>query len=168
VRINHPLLHDGLVILAASLDQRLVGFRCFLTGTGVVDLKPGSRIRLPGGGFLGVMTLLADAGRTAEGRVISLGEQLGNPAMQLLLLHPDGSVWQGWYFLREAPPAPLMAAGAVPQPMEPLAEYLSLLTVNHDPGAGLALAGGGCMTMGVLLAFVSFYRKRSRGDRPQV
>ena len=32
VRINHPLLHDGLVILATSLDQRLAGFRCFLSG----------------------------------------------------------------------------------------------------------------------------------------
>lgn len=168
VRINHPLLYDGLVILAASLDQRLVGFRCFLNGVGMVDLTPGSRISLPGGGTLGVMTLLADARRTTDGHIVPAGEQLGNPALQLLLLHPDGSVWQGWYFLREAPPAPLTSAGAAPQPVEPLADYVSLITVNRDPGAGMALAGGGCMTIGVLLALFSFYRKRLRGDRPQI
>lgn len=168
VRINHPLLHDGLVILAASLDQRLAGFRCFVNGAGMIDLTIGTRIRLPGGATLGVMDLLADARRTADGRVVAVGEQLGNPAMQLLLLSPDGSAWQGWYFLREAPPAELAAAGAAPRPLEPLADYVSLLTINRDPGSGLALAGGGCLTIGVLFAFFSFYRKRARGDRPQL
>jgi cytochrome c biogenesis protein len=114
------------------------------------------------------MQVLADARRTGDGRVLPAGEQLGNPALRLLLLRPDGSAWQGWYVLREAPPAALVAAGAVPRPVEPLAGYRSLLTVNHDPGAGLALAGAGCLTVGVLLATVSYYRKRSRGEHPQV
>jgi len=168
VRFNHPLLHDGLVILATSLDQRLAGFRCFLPGTGMVDLTPGSRVALSDGSTLGVLSLLADARQTGDGRVLPLGERLGNPAMQLLLLRPDGSSWQGWYFLREAPPLPLVAAGAAPQQLRPLAGYVSLLTVNRDPGAGLALAGGGCLSVGVLFAMFSFYRKRARGDRPQV
>jgi cytochrome c biogenesis protein len=168
VRINHPLLHDGLVILATSLDQRLAGFRCFIPGAGTVDLFPGSRTRLPDGSTLGVLALLGDARHTADGRVIPLSDQLGNPALQLLLLRPDGGIWQGWYFLREAPPPVLVAAGAVPQPLQPLAGYVSLLTVNHDPGAELALAGGICLTVGVLLAMFSFYRKRTQGDRPQV
>jgi len=169
VRFNHPLLHDGLVILATSLDQRLTGFRCFLPGIGMVDLAPGSRVALPDGHTLGVLNLLADARQTGDGRVIPVGERLGNPAMQLLLLRPDGSSWQGWYFLREAPPLPLATTtGAAPQPLQPLAGYVSLLTVNRDPGAGLALAGGGCLTVGVLFAMLSFYRKRARGDRPQV
>jgi cytochrome c biogenesis protein len=168
VRINHPLLHDGLVVLATSFDQRLSGFRCFVPGAGLVDLLPGSRIALPNGGTLAVIAVLADAYRTADGRVLPGGEQLGNPALQLLLLDPDGRPWQGWHFLFEPPPAALAAAGGVLQPVQPLAGYVSLLTVNRDPGAGLALAGAGCLTMGVLLAALSFYRKRSRGDRPQV
>jgi cytochrome c biogenesis protein len=168
VRFNHPLLHDELLVLATSLDQLLAGFRCFLPGTGMVDLTPGSRVALPDGSTLAVLNLLADAHQTVDGRVIPVGERLGNPAMQLLLLRPDGSRWQGWYFLREAPPLPLASAGATPQPLQPLAGYVSLLTVNRDPGAALALAGGGCLTVGVLFALFSFYRKRVRGDRPQV
>lgn len=168
VRFNHPLLHDGLLVLATSLDQHLAGFRCFLPGTGMVDLTPGSRVALPDGSTLAMLNLLADARQTVDGRVIPLGERLGNPAMQLLLLRPDGSRWQGWYFLREAPPLPLATAGAAPQPLQPLAGYVSLLTINRDPGAALALAGGSCLTVGVLFALFSFYRKRVRGDRPQV
>ena len=168
VRFNHPLLHDGLVILATSLDQRLTGFRCFLPGVGTVDLTPGSRFHLPDGSTLGVLNVLGDARQAADGRVIPLSDQLGNPALQLLLLRPDGSIWQGWYFLREAPPVLLAASGAAPRPLQPLAGYVSLLTVNRDPGAGLAMAGGGCLTLGVLLAMISFYRKRTRGDRPQI
>lgn len=168
VRINHPLLHDGLVVLATSLDQYLAGFRCFVPGIGVVDLKAGSRVHLPGGGTLGILSLLGDARRTSDGRVTPLSDQLGNPAMQLLLVNADGSAWQGWYFLREPAPAPLLRAGVAPQPLQPLAGYASLLTVNRDPGAGLALAGGSLLTIGVVFAFFSFYRKRARGDRPQV
>jgi len=168
VRINHPLLHNGLVIIATSLDQRLSGFRCRLSGVGNVELLPGSRIRLPDGGSLGVLELIGDARRTADGRVIPLGDNLGNPAMQLIHFRPDGTTWQGWYFLREAPPEPLVTAGAVPQPLQPLAEYVSLLTINYDPGVGASLAGGICLIIGVLFAFFSFYRKRARGDRPQI
>jgi len=168
VRINHPLLHDHLVVLAASLDQRLAGFRCFLPGVGTMDLAPGSRVALPDGSTLGVLKLLADARQAADGRVTPVSDQLGNPALLLLLLRPDGSMWQGWYFLREAPPIELTAAGAAPRPLQPLAGYVSLLTINRDPGAGLALAGGSCLTVGVLLALLSFYRKRARGDRPQI
>ena len=168
VRINHPLLHDGLVILATSLDQRLTGFRCFLPGVGPVDMTPGMRIQLPAGSVLGVLSLLGDARQATAGRVIPLSDQLGNPAMQLLLLRPDGSIWQGWYFLREDPPAVLLASNAAPRPIQPVFGYVSLLTVNYDPGAALALAGGACLTIGVLLAMASFYRKRARGDRPQV
>ena len=167
-RINHPLLHDGLVILATSLDQRLAGFRSLLPGAGLVDLTSGSRVVLPGGSVLEVLAVLADAVPTADGGALPRSERLGSPAMHLRLQTPGGGSWQGWYFLRQPPPAALAAAGAVPQPVQPLAGYVSLLTVNRDPGAGLALAGGLCLTAGVLLAAVSFYRKRARGDRPQI
>ncbi len=44
----------------------------------------------------------------------------------------------------------------------------SILTINYDPGAKLAFAGGILMGCGVLLALFSFYRKRARGDRPDI
>lgn len=44
----------------------------------------------------------------------------------------------------------------------------SLLTINYDPGANLALVGAVAMTAGVLLSLGSFYRKRARGDRPDI
>lgn len=44
----------------------------------------------------------------------------------------------------------------------------SILTINYDPGANIALAGGMAMGCGVLLTLFSFYRKRARGDRPDI
>lgn len=44
----------------------------------------------------------------------------------------------------------------------------SLLTINYDPGANLAFAGSLAMGCGVLLTLFSFYRKRARGDRPDI
>jgi len=44
----------------------------------------------------------------------------------------------------------------------------SILTINYDPGANLALAGGIAMGCGVVLTLFSFYRKRTRGDRPDI
>jgi len=44
----------------------------------------------------------------------------------------------------------------------------SILTINYDPGAKLAFAGSIAMGCGVLLTLASFYRKRARGDRPDI
>jgi len=44
----------------------------------------------------------------------------------------------------------------------------SILTINYDPGAKLAFAGAVAMGCGVLLTLISFYRKRTRGDRPDI
>ena len=44
----------------------------------------------------------------------------------------------------------------------------SILTINYDPGARLAFVGAIAMGCGVLLTLVSFYRKRARGDRPDI
>ncbi len=44
----------------------------------------------------------------------------------------------------------------------------SILTINYDPGANLAFAGSIAMGCGVLLTLFSFYRKRARGDRPDI
>ncbi|MCW8858823.1 MAG: cytochrome c biogenesis protein ResB [Deltaproteobacteria bacterium] len=44
----------------------------------------------------------------------------------------------------------------------------SILTINYDPGAKLAFVGSLFMGCGVLLTLISFYRKRARGDRPDI
>jgi cytochrome c biogenesis protein len=44
----------------------------------------------------------------------------------------------------------------------------SLMTINYDPGATLALVGSIAMGCGVLVAMFSFYRKRLTGDHPDI
>jgi cytochrome c biogenesis protein len=167
VRINHPLMYRGLVVLPTSMGQGLAGFRFYLQGMGMIDLTAGSQLTLPRGGELTVLQMLADARRTGRG-IMPGSDRLGNPAIQFRIRTNDGVNRQGWYFLRESLPAELSAAGVYLRPTEPLLKSFSLLTINRDPGAGLAMAGGICMTIGVLLAFISFYYKRSRGDRPLI
>lgn len=44
----------------------------------------------------------------------------------------------------------------------------SILTINYDPGANLAFAGAIAMGCGVILTLFSFYRKRTRGEHPDI
>ncbi len=44
----------------------------------------------------------------------------------------------------------------------------SVLMINYDPGAPLAFAGSLLMAGGVLLSLASFYRKRRRGEHPDI
>lgn len=44
----------------------------------------------------------------------------------------------------------------------------SILTINYDPGVDVALAGAICVGTGVILTLFSFYRKRRRGDHPNI
>ncbi len=53
-------------------------------------------------------------------------------------------------------------------PLAPIFQTYAVLTVNSDPGARLALSGAPAMLAGVCLALVSFYRKRRRGERPDI
>jgi cytochrome c biogenesis protein len=62
----------------------------------------------------------------------------------------------------------LVTAGIRLQPREPLLRAISVLTINRDPGAELAKIGGILMGLGVVLALISFYAKRRRGDRPEL
>lgn len=168
VRINHPLIYNGLVILPASFGRELQGFRFHMPGTGFVDLKPGSRLPISNGLSLLVDNFLPDAGQDRNGRVMPVGSRLNNPALQISLLGPNGTIWQGWYFLRRPLPERLVNAGVYLKPVQPVMTPFSLLTINRDPGDKTALAGGVCITVGVLFAFFSFYRKRVAGDRPEI
>lgn len=168
VRINHPLMHDGLVILPASFGQDLVGFRFHLPSLGIVNISTGSRLQITPETTLIVHNLLPDARQNRQGQVIQTGNRLNNPAMQISLHTGSGRIWQGWYFLRRPLPAAMQSAGAFLRPVEPVYRTYSLLTVNRDPGDKLALTGGICIAIGVIFAFFSFYRKRALGDRPEV
>ncbi len=47
-------------------------------------------------------------------------------------------------------------------------QIYSMYTINYDPGAGVALSGAVIMGVGVMLTLFSFYRKRQKGDVPDV
>lgn len=169
VSINHPLLFDGLVILPSSFGQELQGFRFHLPDRGFVDLTSGSRLPISPDISLFVQRLLPDARRNSQGQVMRAGSRLNNPAMQISMQSLTGEqLWNGWYFLREPPPKYLRDAGVFLRPIEPLYKTFSLLTINRDPGDKMALVGSLCISIGVIFAFFSFYRKRARGDRPEV
>ncbi len=169
VRINHPLIYNGLVILPSSFGQELQGFRFQTPDRGFVDLTVGSRLPITSGTSMVVHKLLPDARRNSQGRVLQTGNRLNNPAMQITIQSPAGAtLWNGWYFLREQPPGQLGEAGLFLRPTEPLYKTYSLLTINRDPGDKLALAGSICISTGVIFAFFSFYRKRAHGDRPEI
>jgi cytochrome c biogenesis protein len=168
VHINHPLIYDGLVILATSFGQDLQGFRFQVPGRGLVDLTTGSHLPGPTETTLVIHRILADARRNSQGRVMQVGSRLNNPAMQISLQGPAGKLWEGWYFLRDPLPKELRKAGISLRPIEPIYKTFSLLTINRDPGDKLALAGSICISLGVIFAFFSFYRKRAQADRPEI
>jgi len=168
VKTNTPLLWEGLVVVPSSFGRFPSGFTFFVSGRGAVPLSVGTRLELDGGSQLRVTNFFPDAVRRADGAAAFRSDALGDPAIELELLQPGRESWRGWYFLRGEIPFPLVAAGLRLWPTEPLYEVFSVLTVNHDPGAGMALAGALLMLAGVLLAAGSFYYKRARGDRPEV
>jgi cytochrome c biogenesis protein len=168
VKTNSPLTRDGLVVVPASFGRQPAGFQFLLSGRGVVPLAAGSRLELDGGRGLRVLDFYPDAFRRGDGQAVYRGENFGNPAIRLELLQPGREPWRGWYFLGGELPYPLVEAGVRLWPTEPLYRVFSVLTVNYDPGAPLAMAGAAAMLAGVLLAAASFYYKRSRGDRPEV
>ena len=168
VRINQPYLQDGLVITPASFDTIATGFMVSLDGQRPFKFIEGSRIILAPGADLQVLRFLPDAQRNANGIISARSERLANPAFELKYTDQEGRWWQGWYFVGQPAPPILTNLGIFPRPVRPIFETLSILTVTYDPGAPLAAVGGCLMSVGVVLALFSFYRKRSRQDRPEV
>lgn len=156
IRLNHPLTYADLVILPGSLDQQVDGFRFQRADGSMIDLRPGTIVRNPDQSVLRVISF------------VSSGNELRNPAFEMEVLAPGQEPWRGWYLLRQPLPAPLAEAGFYLQPVEPLTSWVSILTINRDPGADLALVGAWCMGIGALIALFSFYDKRRRGDLPDI
>jgi len=168
VKTNTPLLWEGLVVVPASFGRVPSGFNFFVAGRGATALTVGARLELDGGSLLRVRNFFPDAVRRSGGQAIFRGDTLGDPAIELELLQPGREPWRGWYFLRDEIPFPLVEAGLRLWPTEPIYDVFSVLTINRDPGAPLAMTGALLMLAGVLLATASFYYKRVRGDRPDV
>ena len=168
VQINHPLLRGGLVVTPVSFTSKPTGFRVSLPGQNTIDLSPGQKLAFSDGSRLETLRFFPDARRTSDGAVRALGEQLDNPAIELKFTAADGNWWQGWYFLRERSPEELARFGLIFNVLKPIFSVYSVLTIDYDPGAPLAAVGGGLMTVGVLLALFSFYRKRRWQDRPEI
>lgn len=168
VQINQPLRHKGLVVTPVSFGQQPVGFKVLIQGSQPTELIPGRQIILTDGSRLDVLRFLPDARRQRNGEIFYRSDQLGNPAFELSYQSTNGQSWRGWYFVRERLPADLAAQGVKLRPLSPVLQNYSALTVNYDPGASLAAVGSGLMTIGVLLALFSFYRKRKTLDRPDI
>jgi len=159
VRTNHPLFWEGLTVLGVSFDQRNEGFR-FTGSLGTVELRAGSRIDLPEGGELRIIDYRPDGNeRGHDGRAfepVFFGE-----------IHRPGQGPETFrYALREGLPPALAGLGLDLRPLAPLQQPLSILAVHYDPGLPLAFAGALAMSLGIMLALGSFYRKRARGERP--
>ena len=168
VRINQPLLHAGLVITPVSFGRQPIGFRALIAGIAPIEMTPGRHIELADGAQLKVLRFLPDARRQQNGEILYRSDRLGNAAFELYYRGATGRIWQGWYFVDLPLPIGLAAQGLKLRPIAPLFESYSALTVNYDPGARLAAIGISLVTVGVLLALFSFYRKRRNQDRPQI
>ncbi|WP_305045097.1 cytochrome c biogenesis protein ResB [Geoalkalibacter sp.] len=166
-RTNHPLMHQGLVVVPASFGQEATGFRFALPHQGVVSLEKDARINLAEGKILTVLEFLPAARRVGN-RVLPMGGGLTNPALHLHLGRGEETLWQGWYVLREGLPAELATQVGAMRPTEPVYRIYSILTINYDPGARMALVGGLAMCAGVSLCLFSYYAKRRRQDRPDI
>ena len=153
------LIHVGFVlILAAYLWGSQAGFRSEKNGLLIGQSKP-----LP---QLGV-TLKLEAFEPVfnqAGRPIDMlntlalyqGDQLLK-RVQARTNHP--LTWNGLVILPASYGQTMRGGRYLPY---------SILTINYDPGANLAFTGAIAMGCGVMLTLVSFYRKRARGDRPDI
>jgi len=168
VRINNPLLHGGLVVTPVSFGQAPVGLRFSGPGTPSQELTSGDQLDLANGSILRFIRFVPDVRRQSDRSLTYRDDRLGTPAYEVQVKYNEGGIWQGWYFPYGGIPRELTMAGFNLRPVAPVYRTYSLLTVNCDPGAPLAAVGASLMTIGVFIALFSFYRKRSRQDRPEV
>jgi len=168
VRINSPLLHGGLVVTPVSFGQSPVGLKFSGPGNPSLELKAGDKLELPNGSSVSFDRFVPDVRKTGAGTLEFRSDRFGTPAYEISIQYRQGGVWSGWYFPTQKLPRELRMTGFNLRAVAPLYQTYSLLTVNYDPGAPLAAVGGLLMTVGILIALFSFYRKRARQDRPEV
>lgn len=153
------LIHLGFVlILVAFWWGSLAGFRIennpLLVGQSQPLPQLGVRLKLEG-----FEPVLAPGGRPMEmlnTLALYRGEELLK-RVETRSNHP--LIWEGLVAIPMSYGQAARGGRTVPY---------SILTINYDPGAKLAFAGSLAMGCGVLLTLASFYRKRARGDRPDI
>ena len=153
------LIHLGFVlILVAYLWGSQAGFRSannpLLVGQSKSLPQPGLSLRLEA-----FEPVLNQAGRPVD-MLNTLALYQGNQLVkrtQARTNHP--LTWNGLVIIPASYGQTMRGGSSLPY---------SILTINYDPGANLALAGGIAMGCGVVLTLFSFYRKRTRGDRPDI
>ncbi|WP_020675952.1 cytochrome c biogenesis protein ResB [Geopsychrobacter electrodiphilus] len=165
VRINHPLLANGLVITPASFGRIPSGFRVLLAGD-KVDLQSGSQVQLKDDKRLEVLRFLPDARLNENGQMQYRSDRIGSPALEIRINEADRATWQGWYFLSKKPPEILHPLQL--RPLYPLYTRYSTLTITKDPGIHVTASGGIIAAIGCFLTLFSFYHKRKRTDRPEL
>ena len=153
------LIHIGFfLIVCAFLWGNLIGYRA-----GGQPVFVGQAVELPPHGVVMVLEDVRPIA-AAGGRVMEMSNTLA-------LYHDDRLLKR----VETRANHPLTWKGLVVIPVDTgqvrmggqLRTY-SLMTINYDPGANLALVGSAAMGCGVLLAVFSFYRKRSTGDHPDI
>lgn len=158
------LLHLGFVLfLSAYIWGSLIGFRQegqqVFVGQTAPTPRPGLFVRVDR-----LEPLYNSQGRPMDmltGLTLMVGDR-EVASTEARANHP--LLWRGMVILPTS-----MGEGWVRNPNRgPQRLPYSVLTINYDPGARLAAAGGIAMTLGVLLSLGSFYRKRARGERPEI
>lgn len=158
------LLHLGFVLfLSAYLWGSLAGFRQegqqVFVGQTAPTPRPGLFVRVDR-----LEPLYNSQGRPMDmltGLTLLLGDREVARA-EARVNHP--LLWQGIVIL----PTSMGEGWVRGSNRGPQRLPYSVLTINYDPGARVAAAGGLAMSLGVLLALASFYRKRARGERPEI
>jgi cytochrome c biogenesis protein len=153
------LIHFGFfLIVSAFLWGNLAGYRA-----GGQPIFVGQRVELPPYGFVlkleEVKPLSGPGGRVME-MANTLALYRGDELLKRVVTRANHPLTWGGLVVIPANAGQVMMGGQL--------RTYSLMTVNYDPGANLALAGSIAMGCGVLVAMLSFYRKRSSGDHPDI
>jgi len=146
VRLNEPLLYRGNAVYITHHGEIPQGIRLRVSGNGVSDTvrvmfgdQRGSRFRdyriVPG-------RLIPDFVLDSAGNVYSASSEFRNPALELKVFKGDVEWAQGWAFLGFPNWRALAFDGYAFFFSGIDSRPYAVLTINKDPGAIIALAGG--------------------------
>lgn len=163
------LIHLGFVLIViAYIWGGLTGYRSagnqIFVGQTIALKEPGHFLRLE------AFEPLLGGGRPMDmlNTLVLLKGETELKRAQVRINHP--LTWDGLVILPASFGRSFAGYKSAPSEArkEPIYKIYSILTINNDPGANLALVGAIGMGAGVLLTLGSFYRKRARGEHPNI